>query len=94
MDSKWQKLIKSVLQKHLSQNYQAFIFGSRAQGTNRPYSDIDLGILGNNQLSSSKIVSIKNDLEESRLPYRVDLVDFQAVSDKFRNTAMRKMINL
>lgn len=94
MDSKWHKLIKLVLQKHLSQDYSAFIFGSRAQGTNREYSDIDLGILGKDKLPTSTIAQIKNDLEDTSIPYRVDLIDFSTVTDKFKNSAMRKVINL
>jgi len=94
MDIKWIKLIKSTLEHQLPTGYKAFIFGSRAQGTSRQYSDIDLGILGKTKLPTSKIAHIKNDLEDSNLPYRVDLIDFTTVTNKFKNSAMRKVINL
>ena len=86
--------LKGTLQHHLPAGYKAFIFGSRAQGTSRSYSDVDLGILGKDKLPTSKIASIKNELEDTNLPYRVDLIDFTTVTDKFKNSAMRKVVNL
>lgn len=94
MDTKWHKFISSVLQRRLPAGYKAFIFGSRAQKSNRKYSDLDLGILGRDSLPTSTIALIKNDLEESSLPYRVDLIDFTTVTDKFKNSAMRKIIEI
>jgi predicted nucleotidyltransferase len=94
METKWLKLLKSTLDLYLPAGYHAFIFGSRAQNTNRKYSDLDLGILGKASVSISKIAHIKNDLEESNLPYRVDLIDFTTVTDKFKNSAMRKVIEI
>ena len=94
MNQKWITLIKNTLKGQLPTGYKAFIFGSWAQGNNREYSDIDLGILGSIKLPPSRIVKIKNDLEDSNLPYRVDLIDFSTVSDKFKNSARQKVINL
>lgn len=51
------------------------IFGSRAKGTYRPGSDIDLAIL-NDGVSDATIGKIKSELEDSSLPYFVDLVNF------------------
>jgi uncharacterized protein len=55
------------------------VFGSRAQGTARPASDIDLilrGCLGHNE-----IVRLAGALEDSDLPVRVDLVIDGSISD-------------
>lgn len=51
------------------------IFGSRAKGTFRSGSDIDLAIL-NEGVSDATIEKIKSDLEDSSLPYFVDLINF------------------
>jgi uncharacterized protein len=51
------------------------IFGSRAKGTQKPGSDIDLAIM-NTGVSDTTIMKIKSELEDSSLPYFVDLVNF------------------
>jgi len=75
-------------------SYKVFVFGSRATNTNRKYSDIDLGIMGPKPLSASAYVSLKQDFQESDLPYRVDLVDFSNVSDKFKQVSLRTIIDI
>lgn len=61
-------------------------------GTHRKYSDIDLGIVGKNPVGSSEFVNIQADLEASDIPFRVDLVDFSKVSDKFKQTALNNAL--
>ncbi|MDP3434254.1 MAG: type I restriction endonuclease [Bacteroidota bacterium] len=57
------------------------IFGSRAKGTSKPGSDIDFAIM--NRLPDIKVLlRLKNDFEESSLPYKVDLVDFQTLTNQ------------
>jgi len=54
------------------------IFGSRAKGVFHKGSDIDLAIDGQH-ISHETLQQIKNDFEESSLPYRVDLVDMEKI---------------
>lgn len=95
LDSKTTKLVKQVVRKYLpDESYRAFIFGSHASGKNRKFSDLDLGIMGPKSLSPKEYFSIKDDLEESDLPYRVDLIDFTKVSDKFRLVSLNNTIQI
>ena len=87
--------IKDIVFHFLSpQEYQLFIFGSRATGKAQKYSDYDVGIFGKNQVSWSKIVLIEEALEESDLPYKVDIVDFSLVSANFKKVALSKIRKL
>jgi len=52
---------------------RAVLFGSRARGTFRKTSDIDLALEGEN-ISLSDLASLRNEFVESSLPYEVDLV--------------------
>jgi len=80
--------LRHIVCKHLPDPvYKLFIFGSRAEGTHRRFSDVDLGILGPHPVPSQVIFNIQDDLEESDIPYLVDVVDFAAVSEKFKNIA-------
>jgi len=57
-----------------------YIFGSRAKGNFKTGSDIDLAVMNDN-VNFSTILHLKNDLEESSLPYKVDLVYFQDLTN-------------
>lgn len=57
------------------------IFGSRAKGTSKPGSDIDLAIM-NKEINSNTLLKLNNDFEESSLPYKVDLVDFNLLTNQ------------
>lgn len=95
IDTKTVNLVSQIVRKHLpDHSYKSFIFGSHATGKNRKFSDIDLGIMGPRSLSSKEYISIVNDLEESNLSYRVDLVDFTKVSDKFKQVSLRDTIQI
>ena len=72
----------------------AFIFGSRATGKNRKFSDLDLGINGPRSLTPKEYISIKNELEDSDIPYRVDLVDFAKVNNKFKKISNNYIIKI
>ena len=52
---------------------QVTIFGSRAKGTWKTGSDVDLAIV-NDKVSFKTLLSLKSDFEESNLPYKIDLV--------------------
>ena len=55
-----------------------FIFGSRAKGTYKQGSDIDLTIM-NEGVKDTVISKIKSDFEDSSLPYTVDLVSYHTI---------------
>lgn len=67
----------------------ALVFGSRAKGTYRTGSDIDIALTGKS-LCHDDIVELSCLLnEESILPYRFDIVDYQALA----NPALRDHID-
>ena len=90
-----EKEIKNILQNFIDfKKSKVFIFGSRAKGESRKFSDYDIGIIGRKSLGLKKISLIKGELEESDLPYRVDVVDFSTVSKNFKNIALSKIKKL
>ncbi|MBU3662736.1 MAG: nucleotidyltransferase domain-containing protein [Bacteroidetes bacterium] len=86
-------LTKQIVLKHIDSNkYQVFLFGSRAYGNEKFFSDIDIGILGKEAVNSIILADLEAELEESLVPFKVDLVDFNKVSIDFKNQAMQKII--
>jgi predicted nucleotidyltransferase len=66
-----------------------FFFGSRVRGDNFERADIDLGIEGPEEVSARIMLEIKEELENIRMLYKIDLVDFKTVSEKFKKEALK-----
>ena len=63
--------LQGVLEKH-PEVEAAILYGSRALGTFRMNSDIDLTLLGN-KLTLSQLFLIESQIDDLLLPYKVDL---------------------
>jgi predicted nucleotidyltransferase len=66
------------------------IFGSRARGDNHLFSDIDVLVEGD--IPHSKLSAIKEQLEESSLPIRVDIVLWHDLAETYRAGVMRDSV--
>ena len=53
-----------------------YLFGSRAKGLHKRYSDIDIAIDGKIK-DKTTLTKVKLILEESNLPYKVDLIHLE-----------------
>ena len=73
--------------------HRPVVFGSRADGTARRYSDIDVGLAGE-PLTFEQLGRLTEALEDSELPYRVDLVNLAETSPEFREVALRTAVQL
>ncbi|KJS21207.1 MAG: DNA polymerase III subunit beta [Clostridiaceae bacterium BRH_c20a] len=61
---------------------KAVIFGSRAKGSNKPGSDVDIAIYGDN-ITFNTVSALHARLEEEGpLPYLFDVVDFTHLGHK------------
>ena len=77
------EIIAIIQQALISNSYQIHLFGSRARGDNTAVSDYDIAVQSTEDLSLSLSVA-REMLEESTIPFMVDLVDLQTTSDSFR----------
>jgi predicted nucleotidyltransferase len=68
---------------------RVFLFGSRALGTSRPSSDIDIAILPDGPVPDDLVARLRDALEESAIPYPVDVVDLSRVDAGFRERVLR-----
>ncbi len=95
MDMDLLKLIREIVFAHIdSKRYHVFIFGSRAKGAAAKFSDIDVGVEGDSQVSTLVFTELEEAFENSDLPFTVDVVDFTLVSDKFKQIAKQHLISL
>ena len=77
------QIVKEILKRHVP-NSEIRIFGSRYKNTNKEYSDIDIAIVGNKKITIEEYSKMKEEFEESNLKYRVDIIDWNAISDDFK----------
>lgn len=84
------KELIEMIGRHLDlQQYSVFFFGSRVTGKGDSRSDIDVGIEGLLPIPIGIMGAIKDELEEFPLLYKIDVVDFKNVSEKFYDFAKK-----
>lgn len=76
-------IVCDILARHLP-GREVQLFGSRADGTAKPHSDIDLVIMGNESLPVTTIRILRDAFDDSDLPFQVDLVEWAGTSEEFR----------
>ena len=82
----------SVIRRHVADSaYRVFLFGSRATGSARDRSDIDIGIEGPAPVPWAALAAIQDELEEAPTLYTIEVVDFARVPEKFRRVAERRI---
>jgi len=72
--------IHAVLQKY-PQVQRAVLYGSRAKGNYKPGSDIDLTLIGGEDLTLDVLYRIAWELDDLLLPYTFDLSIFHQIDD-------------
>jgi len=76
--------IVSVILRSRIPGHDVWAFGSRVAGNAKPYSDLDLAVAGDTPVPFPTLALLSADFEESRLPFKVDVVDLASVSRSFR----------
>ncbi len=85
-------IVHAILQKNVPDR-EVWAFGSRVKGTAKPFSDLDLAIIGNKPLPLATLADLADDFAMSDLPWKVDIVDWATLSPEFRAIiAAQKMV--
>ncbi|MCC7018505.1 MAG: nucleotidyltransferase domain-containing protein [Ardenticatenales bacterium] len=63
---------------------RVWLFGSSATGDARPRSDIDVAIEADSPIPDRLMLELVDALEESTVPYFVEVVDLASASDALR----------
>ena len=72
-----------------------WVFGSRAHGVNlKPYSDLDLAVMGDQPLELSTSVRLKDAFSESNLPFKVDIVQWCELDETFKDIIRKNYVEL
>ena len=76
------QIVHDILRRCIP-DHKAWAFGSRATGTRlKRFSDLDLAIEG--KLALGERARLAEELDESSLPYKVDIVEMDEVEENFK----------
>lgn len=81
-------LIRAILRRH-PEVTQAVLYGSRAKGTHRSESDIDLTLSGD--IDAMGAENVAAELEELPLPYRFDVSAFATIQSPALREHIRRV---
>ena len=76
-------MVKQILAEHVPE-CEVRVFGSRIKGTTKRYADLDLVIVGKGRMERNQLDKLAESFAELDSPFRVDVLDWFAISDDFR----------
>jgi type I restriction enzyme S subunit len=93
VDPRHLETVKTILCRSVP-GREVWVFGSRPARTAKAHSDLDLAIIGDEPLSLGQLAVLENDFDESELPFKVDVVDWAAASEPFRQVIRKTAVVL
>ena len=81
-----------LIRSHLP-NTEVWAYGSRVRGTSRPSSDLDLAVF-TEPAQRRQVAELREALDESDLPFRVDVLVWDDLPQSFRAEIQRQRVVL
>ena len=89
-DSIKQKIIK--VSHALLPGVKVYLYGSRARGTYRAGSDIDIALDAEHKISRFQVSELRDMLNASNIMYKIDVVDLHAIPEEMRSVILTEGI--
>lgn len=83
------KIVKEILSELA---VQVSVFGSRAKGTAKRFSDLDLVVMG--EIDRTTLRKLTEQFEESDLPFKVDIVVWDKIDSNFQDHIRNDLISI
>ena len=87
-----EQLKKIFLSALKEKKIKVLLFGSRARGDAQPGSDIDIGILAQDPDDLNILPVLREQIEESTIPFKVDVINLNEASDHLRTQVLKEGI--
>ena len=85
--------VQSIVREILGgQEVAVYLFGSWARRESTPCSDIDLAVESRTPLPPGLLARLRERLEESHVPYRIEVVDLRGTDPAFRRRVLEEGI--
>lgn len=87
------KIIFDILNPYKNK-YEFYFYGSRVKGNFRQLSDLDILIKGKSAVNLNDIEELKNNFDNSTLPFIVNFTDFYNLDEKFYNYIKQDLVKV
>ena len=92
-DKKYLGILKEITLTIIdSDKVMVFLFGSMATCRYKPSSDVDIGLFADEKLPADLYHRLRNAIDESIVPWKVDIVDFTRVDSGFKKEALKDIV--
>ena len=81
--------VRQILNEHVPE-WEVRAFGSRVDGFAKPWSDLDLAVVGPSPMGWQNVELLIEAFRESTLPFRVDVLDWHEASPSFQAVILKK----
>ncbi len=75
----WNKINETL--SHFPHIKKAVLFGSRAKGTYKEFSDIDIALIGND-MNTDDLLKLETEIDDLLLPYEFDFCIYKNITNK------------
>ncbi len=75
----WNKINETL--SHFPHIEKAVLFGSRAKGTHKKFSDIDIALIGND-MNTDDLLKLETEIDDLLLPYEFDFCIYKNITNK------------
>lgn len=82
-DKQYEFIQQQVVKPLRNLGADVFVYGSRARGNYQPFSDLDLMVHSEQDLSK-EVSNLSEFLSESQFPYKVDLVLWSQFAESYK----------
>lgn len=93
LDERCLSEVRRLLQAHVPE-VEVRVFGSRVNGTASRFSDLDLVLVGAAAIAPGRLAALRDAFAASDLPIQVDVLDWHAISDSFRQVIEKNFLVL
>jgi uncharacterized protein len=84
--------VQNILLSHVPE-LEVWAFGSRVHGRNlKPFSDLDLVLVTSEPFDAIRMLDLKEAFIESDLPFKVDVLDWAKIDDKFQQIIEKEYV--
>ena len=92
-DEKYLKMLKEITLSIVDkEKVMVFLFGSRVSERHSTGADADIGLLADDKLSANLYHKLRNAIDESIIPWKVDIIDFSRVDASFKAEALKDIV--
>jgi len=92
-DEKYLNMLKKIILSIVdTKKVMVFLFGSRLSRCHSSIADADIGLLADEKLPANLYHKIRNSIDESIIPWEVDIIDFTRADKTFKDETLKDIV--